>query len=174
MEPNYKIGHRTFIFAGLFILALWLCSCGSRKTSKSNTETKETTQTENTKIDTSKTVTVANSNSKIIDTGTEEEFTIVPIDSSKEMVVNSVKYKNARLSHKKVNNNKVAINSNNITTTAKKHVSEASKSNISKSVKAEIKNVDKKQFNILSLWWVILVLIVVYWVWKKYKGVMPF
>ena len=62
----------------------------------------ENTVTQSTKTDSSKVVTVSDTNTKIVDLGTEEEFLIVPIDSSKEMVVNSVVYKNAVYSTKKL------------------------------------------------------------------------
>lgn len=172
---NYSKGNR-ILWIALLIIAMTfiMCSCGSRRVDKSKTETKETTVTQSTKTDSSKVVTVSDANTKIVDLGTEEEFLVVPIDSSKEMVVNSVVYKNACLQHKKTSKNKVIENKAIVTETRQNDIEESVNTQSSKESKTETKNIDKKQFNILSLWWVILLLLGVYLYWRKFGFKSPF
>lgn len=166
---NKSNGNKSLVICFILALALvFLCSCGARKTESSKTVTKENTVTQSTKVDSSKVVTVSDTNTKIVDNGTEEEFLITPIDSSKEMVVNSVVYKNAVLKHKKVNNNKVVENKVIVAETRQNNIKEAVKTQTSKSATIEMKKTDKKQFNILSLWWVLLLIIAGVWYWRKF------
>jgi len=169
-----KYGTKSLLFwALLAVLFLLLCSCGSRKVNKSNTEIKETAKTETTKTDSSKVVTNIESNTKIIDSSDTEEITLEPVDNSKPMVVNSKTYINARISKKKVKTNKVTTNDLNVSKTAQNSVKEVNKQQSSKEVKAEVKNVEKKQFNFLNLWWLLL-LIPLYLLYKRYRGFLPF
>lgn len=163
-------GIANIIFAVIVSMFLISCltSCSARKVSKSKTETKEVTKVETVKIDSSKTTTIANSNTKIIDLGTEEEITISPIDNSKEMVVNNKKYFNVHLSVKKTSNNKVLDKSEKVSQIKQNSVKTNSKANKSKMQVVEMKKTDKKQFNILSLWWLLLI-IPIYFAWKKYR-----
>ena len=165
-----KYGTKSLLFwALLAVLFLLLCSCGSRKVTKSNTEIKEVAKTETTKVDSSKVTVNIDSNTKIVDSSDSEEIIFEPVDNTKPMIVNSKTYLNARISTKKVKANKVTTNDLNVYKTAQNSVKEASKEQSSKEVKAEVKNVDKKQFNFLNLWWLLL-LIPIYLLYKRYRG----
>lgn len=173
-EPNYKLGNKTLIGSAILVVIFFLlCSCSARKVSKSNTESKETTKSETAKTDSSKVVTNIESNTKIVDSSDSEEITFEPVDNTKPMVVNSKTYLNARISTKKVKTNKVTTNDLNVSKTAQNSVKEVNKQQSSKEVKAEVKNVEKKQFNFLNLWWLLL-LIPLYLLYKRYRGLLPF
>jgi len=177
-KQNYtltKLQKRSILIPLAIAIAFFmLCSCSARKVDKSKTVTKETAVIETTKKDSSKTVILTDTNTKIVDTGTEEEFTISPIDSTKEMVVSGKKYFNAKLRHKTTSKNKVVDNSVKVSETRQNDIKEASKSEISKSETIETKVTDKKQFNILSLWWVLLLIIGAVIYLRKYGFKLPF
>jgi len=141
-------GKANLYFAVIVIAILFTCcSCGSRKVSKSKTETKELTESTTTKIDSSKTVTTIDSNIKVTDFGTTDEFTITPLDNTKEMVVNSIKYKNAVLKHKKTKANKVFDKSDKVAKTVQNDVKTDSKDKTSKTATTNTKNSDKQQYD---------------------------
>jgi len=86
----------------LLLLILTLVSCsGTRRVNKS--DTKEETQIAI--LDTSKTETKIDTNIKVIDCTDTDELLIVPVDNTKEIVVNGKKYFNVSLKHRKVKNN---------------------------------------------------------------------
>ena len=85
--------------------AIFLTSCGSRKVNKS--ETKEQEQ-KSEKI-TLETETRVTDNTKIIDTSTNDEIEIVPVDNTLPFTINGKEYKNAKIRHKKSKNN-ITIN----------------------------------------------------------------
>ena len=75
------------------IIAFTLTSCSSRKVQKSEIKVNETEQTQTAKVDTSKTVTKTETNTKVLDSSTTDEITIEPVDNTKEMVVDGKSYK---------------------------------------------------------------------------------
>lgn len=152
----------------VIISAFMLCSCGSRKVNKSKTESKEVTQIESSKVDRSKTVINSDSNTKIVDNSVTDEFTITPVDNNKEIIVNGKSYFNVVLKHKKVNNSKIIDNKKNVSVIAQNNVKITSKVNKSKIEVSEVKKSDKKQFNLLSLWWILLI-IPVYLLWRRFR-----
>ena len=97
----------------LFILvSLVLIGCASRKVDVDIKKKDSTTVQITKEITTKKTDSI--SNNLIIDKTETDELIIVPIDSTKEIVVNGKKYFNAVLKYKKVrnntyNNNKVKV-----------------------------------------------------------------
>ncbi len=168
-QTNYSKGNKSLIISFILALAvLSLVSCGARKVNKSETEIKETSKTETATVDSSKTITTSQSNIVIVDSSTSDEFTISPIDSSKEMIVSGKKYKNAVLRHKTTSKNKVVDKTETIAKTEQKAIKTNSKADNSKTTKVAVKNIDKKQFNFLSLWWLLL-LIPIYIAYRKYK-----
>jgi len=152
----------------LYILAfLLLISCGARKVTK--TETSETTKEKTTIDSTSKTNTIIQNNILT------DECIIEPIDTNKVIEITDTfgkvtKYKNARLRHKKVNDNSII----NIDNTMSKNVLKTS----DKVIEVKTKEVDKKQFSIstmlLQLWWLWLLIIIAFLVYKKYKNSISF
>jgi len=85
----------------ILLSTILLFSCGTRKVSKS--DVKEETQIAI--LDTSKTETKTDTNIKVIDCTDTDEITIVPVDNTKEIIVNGHKYFNVSLKHRKVKNN---------------------------------------------------------------------
>jgi hypothetical protein len=140
--------------------AIFLTSCGSRKVQKS-----ETKETEKTEIKTEeKTETKLTDNTKIVDTSTTDEIEILPVDNTLPFTINGKEYKNVKIKHKKSKNN-ITINKD------VKVQHNAQKSDL-KTVKRDLiierKQIERKQ----SYWWLLwfLLLIPVYYVWRKYKG----
>ena len=169
----YKYGTKSlFFWVLLAVLFLLLCSCGSRKVNKSNTEIKETEKIETIKVDSSKATVNIDSNTKIVDSSDTEEIIFEPIDITKPMVVNNRTYLNARIATKKVKTNKVTTNDLNVSKTAQNSVKEVNKQQSSKEVKAEVKNTQTKS----SYWWLLwfLLLIPIYLLYKRYREFLPF
>lgn len=145
----------------LILLSFLLLSCGARKVNKSEV-TENTTQKE-----------VIDSTSKVntithIDTVTDD-LIIEPIDTIKPIeITNSegkvTKYKNAKISHRKVKDNTVIEKKEETSKKAVKSIVVAKKSSV--------KVVDKKQFSIssmlLQLWWLWLLVIIAIYLIKKY------
>jgi len=176
-QPNYKLGNKTLIGSAILVaifFLLCLTSCSSRKVSKSKTETKEIATTESTTKDSSKTFTKLESNTKIVDVSQSDELVISPIDNTKEMFVNGKTFFNVKLASKKTSNNIVTDKSINAAKTSQNDIKTSDKTNKIKTAIVEVKNSDKKQFNFLSLWWIPLVLVIIYWLWRKYKNMLPF
>jgi uncharacterized protein YcfL len=144
----------------LFLITFLIVGCGSRKVNKS--VTKEETQIEI--LDTSKTETKTDTNTKVITCFESDEITIVPIDSTKEIFVNGKTYRNVVLKHKKVKANKVVEQSKKEVKIEQKAV----KTNIKKQTQIEVKQIDKEPFNFLVWFWLLL-LIPIYLLYRKYK-----
>ena len=163
METNKK-GIIFFVVA-MFVISS-LTSCASRKVDKSKAELKETAKIETTKIDSSKTTTITNINTKVVDGSDTEEMTIEPIDNTKEMVINGKTYKNAVLKHKKVKNNIVVDKSELINKIQQSSVKEVAKAETLKTLVVEMKKIDKS----VSYWWLLwfLLLIPAYYIYKKF------
>ena len=146
----------------LFILLL-LVGCGSRKVNKTNTET--TTKNEITVVDSVKIVTNTNSNTEII----ADNFEITPVDTLKMLVIidsqgKKTSYLNARITKRhEISRNKTLKN---------EIVQSSRKTNIkaTKQTKQAVKQIERKESIVTSLWWLwlILILIVTYYVSRKF------
>ena len=147
----------------LFILLL-LVGCGSRKVNKSNTETKE--KSEIIIVDSLKIAIKTDSNTEI----QTNEFTIEPIDSIKPIIIidsqgKKTSYLNAKIKHKhKTRRNKTLKN---------EIVQRSTKTNIKaeKRTQIEVKQIDRKESIITSLWWLwlLIILIITYYVSRKFR-----
>jgi hypothetical protein len=140
--------------------AIFLTSCGSRKVQKS-----ETKETEKTEIKTEeKTETKLTDNTKIIDTSTSDEIEIIPIDNTLPITVNGKKYTNSRIKWKKTKNNISVVKDVKVQHNAQK----SGLKTVKRDLIIERKQIERKQ----SYWWLLwfLLLIPVYYVWRKYKG----
>ena len=147
------------IIVGL-ITAIVLTSCGSRKVQKS-----ETKETEKTEIKTEeKTETKLTDNTKIVDTSTTDEIEIVPVDNSLPFTINGKEYKNVKIRHKKSKNN-ITINKD---VKVQHNAQKEGLVTVKRDLIIERKVIDRKQ----SYWWMLwfLLLIPVYYLWRKYKG----
>jgi hypothetical protein len=148
----------------LFLIATIICatSCGTRKTSQTKTDvTTKDVVTDNSVIETK-----TDSNLKVTDCTSTDEIEIIPIDNTKEIIVNGKVFKNVRLKHKKTKNNIVV--DNNVKEVKKQQNAIKIKSKASIEVKQ--KETEKEQFNFLSLWWLyLLIIVIIYIIYKKYK-----
>jgi len=169
-NQNYKRGNISLIVSALLVLLFFVCcSCSSRKVQKSETKISESASSESTKVDSSKIVTVTDTNIKIVDSSSEEEITIQPLDSSKVIVIGNVKYKNVVLKRHKSKKNKEVVKSENVAKTEQKAVKTTDKHESSKTVEQQIKNSERKSG---FPWWILILIAVagiLYFAWRKYK-----
>ena len=145
----------------IVVVLMLFCGCGARKTSKSETTEKVKSEiTDNSKIET-----ITDTNTRVIDCTSTEEITIVPIDNTLPIFVNGKTYKNVVLKRRKVKNNIVGDKV--------EKVSKKQQNNIKTTIKAkksvEVKQTERKQFNIFSLWWLIPLFLLIYFGYKKRK-----
>lgn len=147
----------------ILLSTILLFSCaGTRKVNKS--DTKEETQIAI--LDTSKTETKTDTNIKVIDCTDTDELVIVPVDNTKEIMVNGKTYKNVVLKHRKVKNN---ITTNKVEKVAKIE-QKAVKTNVKAKKQIEVKQIERKGVSFLSFWWLWLIIIVgAYIGWKNRK-----
>lgn len=142
----------------LKILFIWflLVGCSTRKVQKSIDTIKETT-TEAIKIDEVKT-----DNTKTTIVENCDETVIEPIDTIKPMTVNGKVYKNARLRHSNKKVNIIVVNDiKEVKTTA---------GNAKKSTSHEIIKKDIQRTGFSCLWLLLLLLIPLYYLYRKYKN----
>jgi uncharacterized protein YcfL len=140
----------------LFLITFLIVGCGTRKTQQTKTDvtTKEVT-TDNSVIETK-----TDTNTKVIDCTLTDEIEIIPIDNTKEIVVNGKTYKNVRLKSKKTKNN--------VTTNKVEKVSKKQQNAIKIKSKASIEVKQKETERNSNYWWLIL-LIPIYLLYRKYK-----
>lgn len=142
---------RKYIFLALSVLFLF--SCSAKKLTKSDSKTQ-------TKIDSSVTEqkhqinTIQNAITTI---DSSEEFEITPIDTSKPIIIGSVKYFNAKV--RTVKNRKRTVDSSKSTT----NQSEVKQVSVKKNVKAKVseKKVDRKA-DYSYILWILLILVLLY------------
>jgi ATP-dependent Zn protease len=139
----------------ILLSALLLIGCGTRKTSQTKTDvtTKEVV-TDNSVIETK-----TDSNLKVTDCTSTDEIEIIPIDNTKEIIVNGKTYKNVRLKSKKTKNNVITTERKKVAETIKKDVKTKSKA------KVEVKNktTESNKGNFWNWIWLIVILIGVTW-----------
>jgi uncharacterized protein YcfL len=140
----------------LFLITFLIVGCGTRKTQQTKTDvtTKEVT-TDNSVIETK-----TDTNTKVIDCTLTDEIEIIPIDNTKEIVVNGKTYKNVRLKSKKTKNN--------VTTKKVEKVAKKQQNAIKTKSKASIEVKQKETERNSNYWWLLL-LIPIYLLYRKYK-----
>jgi hypothetical protein len=140
----------------ILLLSILIVGCGTRKTQQTKTDvtTKEVT-TDNSVIETK-----TDTNTKVIDCTLTDEIEIIPIDNTKEIVVNGKTYKNVRLKSKKTKNN--------VTTNKVEKVAKKQQNAIKIKSKASIEVKQKETERNSNYWWLIL-LIPIYLLYRKYK-----
>jgi len=149
------------LFAIILLCVVFGCA-GARKVDKSETKetVKETEQTtEVTKTDVS-------NNTKIVDTSISDEFEIIPIDNSKPIIVNGKSFLNVKIKQSKVKRSVSTDNSLKVS----KNEQKASNKAFNKTKSVEQKQSDKKQFNFLNLWWILPLIVICYFSYRKFKG----
>jgi len=140
----------------IFILvSLFLFGCGSRKVAIQEIKKDSLKQIE-TKI-----VTKEETNISIKNDIYTDEFTITPLDTCKDIVVNGITYKNVVLRYKKVKDNSLHIEKKTIVK------NELKKELTKTSVKEFKKDIDRKQNYWNCLW--LLLIPVVYYLYKRFR-----
>ena len=141
----------------LFLIATIICatSCGVRKTQQTKTDvTTKEVATDNSVIETK-----TDTNTKIIDCTSTDEVEIIPVDNTKEIVVNGKTYKNVRLKSKKTKNNLTIAKNETVDKIEKKDVKTKSKAKVEVKQKATESN----KGNFWNWIWLIVILIGVTW-----------
>jgi uncharacterized protein YcfL len=140
----------------ILLSALLLIGCGTRKTSqtKNDVTTKEVV-TDNSVIETK-----TDTNLKVTDCTSTDEIEIIPIDNTKEIIVNNKSYKNVRIKYKKTKNN--------VTTNKVEKVAKKQQNAIKIKSKASIEVKQKETERNSNYWWLLL-LIPIYLLYRKYK-----
>ena len=144
----------------LFLIATIICatSCGVRKTSQTKTDVKtKEVVTDNSTIETK-----TDSNTKVIDCTLTDEIEIIPIDNTKEIIVNNKSYKNVRIKYKKTKNN--------VTTNKVEKVAKKQQNAIKTKSKASIEVKQKETERNSNYWWLLL-LIPIYLLYRKFTNV---
>jgi len=141
-----------------------LIACGARKVNKVDKVEDKTTVEVVTQKDS-----IQTTNKTEIKYDVENyEISVVPIDSTKEFVVEGKKYFNARILIKKKKDNTLYSNDNKVSKTSLKQAK-----TITKERKIEkTKVVDKKEAKTFWFWlsfWIILLLLII-WLYQKFKS----
>lgn len=144
--------------------SLSLVSCGARHVQVDKEEKKVI---EN-KVDTTRTVIKDTTHTKVVDNSKTDNWVIEPKDTTKPIVIDGHTYKNAIIKHEHKQNNIVVDKSENIATIEQKGVTD----NTTTTLEIKKKEVDRKA----SYWWLfwLLLLIPLYFLWKKYGGLIKF
>ena len=137
------------------VVITMLSSCGTRKVAIQEIK-KDSSSQISTKIVTNEVSNLSSKNNIIVD-----EFTITPLDTCKDIVVNGVTYKNVILSYKKTKDNSLH--------TEQKIVSkiEDKQQIVKTSYKEDKKDIERKSNPLLNLLW-LLIPIIVYIIYKIY------
>jgi hypothetical protein len=155
----------------IIILLLILTSCASRKVNIDKISIKKDSVVE-TKVET-----VTNEIKKVEDTTNittiEDtcEITIIPIDSSKEMLVNGKSYKNVSLKIKKNKVNTVFKNRKTDVYIKRKDSISTIKAQETTTTLGKIKKIEKKENYWLIVYWFILILII-YLLWRNKQKIL--
>jgi len=126
----------------LFLLILF-CSCSTRKVAIDKVKKDSISETV-VKTATVEDIKIETKNDIIID-----EFTITPLDTCKDIVVNGITYKNAILSYKKTKDNTIQVQD--------KKTSKIEQKKQTTKVEIETKNKETEKKNIIP-WWIYLIL----------------
>jgi len=141
------------------ILSILGTSCASRKVDRKEEKQKIdfTEQTiEETKVDSQTTT-------KVIDTSTIDEIEIVPIDSTKPVVINGKTYLNAKIKHVK--------RKNNISTDKVEKVAKNQRKAVKRELKIDNSNKEKQTERKSGFsWWWLLLLIPIYVIYREFKN----
>ena len=141
----------------LILVSLILFSCSSRKVAIQEIK-KDSLKQIDTKI-----VTKEETNISIKNDIYTDEFTITPLDTCKDIVVNGITYKNVVLRYKKVKDNSLHIEKKTMLK------NEVKKEIVKTSVKSFKKDIDKKANYFVYLW--LLLIPVVYYLYRRLRFV---
>jgi predicted RND superfamily exporter protein len=156
------------------LVSILLLSCGSRKVNKTNLEEKKDSVSVvdvKTEIKTNEKI-VENNNSKI--DKTSDEIIIEPIDNTKEIVVNGKTYKNVKITNKKTKDNSLHINQKKVSKNALKQQIKHSKQVVSTSKVLKEKKIEKKESLIKYFYLFILLILLLYIIYKYRSNILKF
>lgn len=155
-----KIGNRILIFAIVVISVLaFLCSCASRKVSKSETEIKTETEVK----ETTETKTDVNTNVVTVDTSTTNEIEFIPVDNTKPIIIEGKSYTNVIIKRVNKKNNVVTIENEKVSQIEQKAVKTKGKQVI------EVEQKETQKETNYNWWWLIILLIISgYVIYRKY------
>ena len=148
----------------LILASTLLIACGARKVNKvDKVEEKVTVEV----------VTQKDSTNEVVKTEIKfdidtHEIEIIPIDSTKEFVVEGKKYFNARIKIKKKKDNTIYSKDSIVSKISQKQ----SKTVTKETKKEKVKTVDKKEAKTFWFWlsfWIILLLLII-WLYQKFKS----
>jgi len=132
----------------ILLSTILLVSCGTRKVENTKTEIKTKVETiEKSVIETKSLI-----DTKVIDFTEKDELEIVPIDNTKEIVINGKTYKNVRLKIKKQKNNVVVDKTEKVAKKQQNNVKTKSKAKI----EVKEKNIESSKGNFWN--WILLIL----------------
>ena len=155
----------------ILLLAVILTSCGARKVDVSKVEIKKDSIVETkAEVTTTEIKEVIDSTNITTEINTDE-VCIEPLDSTKEMVVDGKIYKNVVL---KIKKNKVNTSyTNNKRESNIKHTDSigTSKTSVKENIVAKTKNIDKKA-NYWSLLWLLLLILIMYLLWRNKQRIL--
>ena len=148
----------------IFILLIVLVSCSSRKVLVDKTDIKKDSITE-TKVVVEKSETKDKKDSTSIFTNTDSsEITIIPIDTSKTIIVDGKSYKNVILNIKKNKSNTLYTNSKKESSAKTIDSAATSKTKVKEQEKTKVKFVDRKaDYFGLFLWALLILILYVLW-----------
>ena len=152
----------------LLIFISTLTSCASRKVITDRTEIKKDSV-----VETKVTVTVTEIEKKLDSTNIilvvdNNEFTITPIDTTKEIIVEGKRYKNVILTIKKNKTNVSYFNKNKESYTKSKDSTSTNKIVKKETVNTKQKKIDKKQNN----WGFILLLLLLLTIYTYFRAIL--
>ena len=126
------------------IVITMLSSCGTRKVIIDEVK-KDSLSQISTKIETKEDIKIETKNDIVID-----EFTITPLDTCKDIVVNGITYKNAILSYKKTKDNTIQVQDKKMS----EEKLEVQDTKVTQNRK--VKDIERKSNPILNLLWLLI------------------
>ncbi len=148
------------------ILVSTMSSCSSRKVIVNKTDVKKDSIVETKVSLISQEIGKKSDSTSIVITNENDELTITPIDTTKEIIVNGVSYKNVIINVKKNKTNVSYSNKNKESYTKSKDSTSTNKVVKKEVIKTKQKKIDKKQ-NYWVLILPILLLIILYLLWQN-------
>lgn len=140
----------------LIVLLIILSSCGARKVAIVKNDTKITIDsTAIVKTDSVATI----QNNIVIDTQTQE-IEVTPIDTCKDVVINNVPYKNARITIRNIKAKQIDTSIKKVAKTSQKEVKKA----IVKKIKVKQKEINRKES--YSYLWVLVIAFIIWLLWR--------
>lgn len=147
----------------LILASMFLISCGARKVNKEEKVEDKTTVETVKQVDSTKEETKTEVKYDVETC----EVEVVPIDSTKEFVVDGKKYFNARIKIKKKKDNTLYVKENKVSKTSQKQANKI----IKETKKEKVKAIDKKSvisWQFYLIFWILILLLIIR-LYQKFK-----